>query len=49
MAGAAEAEVMDALRPFAIAPGDYMMPNCSDMAQMRTLNSRTRCKGGRSL
>lgn len=26
---AAEAEVMAALRPFAIAPGEYLMPHCS--------------------
>ena len=31
-----EDQVMDALRPFAIAPGDYMLPRCSDMAQMRS-------------
>jgi len=31
-----EAQVMDALRPFAIPPGDYMMPRCSDMGQMRS-------------
>jgi hypothetical protein len=31
-----EAKVMDALRPFAIPPGDYMMPRCSDMGQMRS-------------
>jgi hypothetical protein len=28
--------VMDALRPFAIPPGDYMMPRPASMADMRT-------------
>jgi len=41
-----EAEVMDALRPFAIAPGDYMMPNCSDMAQMRTPEFKDKMQRG---
>lgn len=31
-----EAEVMDALRPFAIPPGDYMMPRCSSGAEMKS-------------
>ncbi len=31
-----EAQVMDALRPFAIAPGDYMVPRPADPAQMKT-------------
>ena len=31
-----EARVMDALRPFGIPPGDYMVPNCSGSAEMRT-------------
>ena len=30
-----EDQVMDALRPFAIAPGDYMVPRPSDMAEMK--------------
>ncbi len=29
-------KVMDALRPFGIAPGDYMLPRCSNMAEMKT-------------
>ena len=33
---AKESEVMDALRPFAIAPGDYMVPRAGGMAQMKT-------------
>ena len=28
--------VMDALRPFAIAPGDYMLPRAGSMAALRT-------------
>jgi hypothetical protein len=28
--------VMDALRPFKIAPGDYMMPRCKEMKDMKT-------------
>jgi len=31
-----EDEVMAALRPFALPPGDYAMPRPADMAQMRT-------------
>ena len=31
-----EAKVMDALRPFGLPPGDYMVPNCADGAEMRT-------------
>ena len=31
-----EDKVMDALRPFAMAPGDYMMPRPSSMADMKT-------------
>jgi hypothetical protein len=31
-----EAEVLDALRPFATPPGDYMAPQAADMAEMRT-------------
>jgi hypothetical protein len=29
-------EVMDALRPFAIPPGDYMLPHPADMSEMRS-------------
>jgi len=28
--------VMDALRPFGIPPGDYMLPRCDSMAEMRS-------------
>jgi hypothetical protein len=31
-----EDKVMDALRPFSLPPGDYMVPNCSNSAEMRT-------------
>jgi hypothetical protein len=31
-----EERVMDALRPFGIPPGDYMVPNCVGSAEMRT-------------
>jgi hypothetical protein len=41
-----EAQVMDALRPFAIPPGDYMMPRCSDMAQMRTPEFQAKLQQG---
>jgi hypothetical protein len=29
-------KVQELLRPFAIPPGDYMLPKCSTMAEMRT-------------
>jgi hypothetical protein len=31
-----EEQVMDALRPLGLAPGDYMMPRPADMAEMKT-------------
>ncbi|MGD1032645.1 MAG: hypothetical protein ABSA05_16065 [Opitutaceae bacterium] len=31
-----EDQVMDALRPFAIPPGDYMVPRCSNSAEMKS-------------
>jgi len=31
-----EDKVMDSIRPFAIPPGDYHVPNCDNMAEMRT-------------
>jgi hypothetical protein len=31
-----EEKVMDALRPFAISPGDYMMPRAGSMADMKS-------------
>ena len=33
---AAERSVMDALRPLALSPGDYMIPRASDMKEMKT-------------
>jgi hypothetical protein len=41
-----EAKVMDALRPFAIPPGDYMIPDCSDSSQMRTPEFAEKLKDG---
>jgi len=29
-------QVMDALRPFAIPPGDYMLPRCANTAEMKS-------------
>src|SRR5258708_8961643 len=31
-----EDKVMDAVRPFGIPPGDYMVPNCAGSAEMKT-------------
>ena len=31
-----ETKVMDALRPFASPPGDYMMPRCESMSEMKS-------------
>src|SRR5271154_2690145 len=31
-----EDKVMEALRPYGLLPGDYMLPNCSGSAEMRT-------------
>ena len=31
-----EARVREALRPLAIPPGDYMIPRCDDMKEMKT-------------
>jgi hypothetical protein len=41
-----ESQVMDALRPFSIAPGDYMLPRCSDMQQSRTPEFQAKLKQG---
>jgi hypothetical protein len=41
-----ESLVLDALRPFAIAPGDYMLPKCSDMAEMKTPGFQDKLKKG---
>ena len=41
-----EDKVMDAIRPFAIPPGDYMVPNCSSMEEMRTPEFAAKLKNG---
>jgi len=41
-----EAEVMDALRPFSIPPGDYMMPRCSSGAEMKSAEFKEKMKKG---
>jgi hypothetical protein len=41
-----EAEVLDALRPFAIPPGDYMAPQAADMADMRTPEFKEKANKG---
>lgn len=41
-----EDDVMDALRPLAIPPGDYMVPLPSNMAEMRSLEFKEKFKKG---
>ncbi len=41
-----EARVMDALRPFGLPPGDYMVPNCTSGAEMRTPEFQEKMKKG---
>lgn len=41
-----EDAVMDALRPFALPPGDYMMPQCSSMKDMGTPEFAQKMKNG---
>lgn len=41
-----ETQVMDSLRPFAIAPGDYMLPRAGSMAQMKTPEFQDKLKKG---
>ncbi len=41
-----ETEVLDALRPFAAPPGDYMAPQTSGMAEMRTPEFAEKLKKG---
>lgn len=38
--------VMNALRPFAIPPGDYMVPRCEDQKQMHTPEFQEKLKKG---
>jgi hypothetical protein len=39
-------QVMDALRPFAIPPGDYMVPRCTSHADMKTPEFQEKMKRG---
>lgn len=39
-------DVMAALRPFAIPPGDYMVPRCDTMAEMKTPEFDEKMKKG---
>ena len=41
-----EDRVMDALRPFAVPPGDYMVPRASSMEEMRSPEFGERMKRG---
>jgi hypothetical protein len=41
-----EDKVTEALRPFGLPPGDYMVPNCSDSAEMRTPEFQDKLKKG---
>src|SRR3989454_7248200 len=41
-----EDKLMDALRPFAVPPGDYMMPRCSSTQEMRSPEFSEKLKKG---
>src|SRR5262245_37256895 len=41
-----EDKMMDALRPLAIPPGDYMVPRCSSMEEMRSPEFTAKLKAG---
>ncbi|MGH8134957.1 MAG: hypothetical protein ACRER4_01320 [Steroidobacteraceae bacterium] len=41
-----EDRVQDALRPFAIPPGDYMLPRCKDMKDMKSPDFAEKLKRG---
>jgi hypothetical protein len=41
-----EGELMDAVRPLAIAPGDYMVPRAGDFAKMKTPEFQDKLKKG---
>src|SRR5580692_2425244 len=41
-----EAEVLDALRPFAIPPGDYFIPRAGGMQQMRSAEFKDKLNRG---
>ena len=42
-----EDAVMDALRPFQIPPGDYMMPRAKDMADMKSTDFKEKVGSSR--
>jgi len=42
----AERQVMDALRPLALPPGDYMLPRASDMKEMKSPEFQERMRQG---
>jgi hypothetical protein len=41
-----EDKVMDAVRPFGLPPGDYMIPDCSNSTEMRTPEFAEKLKKG---
>ena len=41
-----EDKAMEALRSFAIPPGDYMVPNCSNQAEMKTQEFKEKMRKG---
>ncbi|MGH7530639.1 MAG: hypothetical protein ACREMN_09685 [Gemmatimonadales bacterium] len=41
-----EAQVMDALRPLGIRPGDYMMPRAASMAEVKSVTFQERRRRG---
>jgi hypothetical protein len=41
-----EDKIMDALRPYAMPPGDYMVPNCSGSAEMRSPEFKEKMRKG---
>jgi hypothetical protein len=41
-----EEQVMDALRPLNIPPGDYMVPRCTEMKEMKTPGFKARFQAG---
>jgi hypothetical protein len=41
-----EDKVMEALRPFGLPPGDYMVPNCHSGAEMKTAEFKEKMKQG---
>ncbi|MGH8264192.1 MAG: hypothetical protein ACRETU_11535 [Steroidobacterales bacterium] len=43
---AKESEILDALRPFAVPPGDYMMPRPANSKEMRTPEFMEKLKKG---